>query len=286
MLVQEPRQQSVRNRSRRVAFRIPLPRHSATASVLSDTGGVVNKYCYAAAVRVGRPSKESLGGAGLGQVVLDRRRAAGITRALLAARAGLSSNTLMKVEQGQTHDPGVLKVAALCRALSVSIDELVKEAERSHPPRKVPVMNHGIVSVGYEGRNIDDFVTALQHAGVRTVADVRLNAISRKAGFSKTRLREALAAAGIGYRHMRSLGNSKENRQPFWDGRVEEGRRVYREALTGPAAAASLDQLSDLARDHVVAVLCFEADTELCHRRVIIDHVVSATAVPVASLSL
>jgi uncharacterized protein (DUF488 family) len=33
-------------------------------------------------------------------------------------------------------------------------------------------------------------------------------------------------------------------------------------------------------------VLCFEADTELCHRRVIIDHVVSATAVPVASLSL
>jgi len=90
-------------------------------------------------------------------------------------------------------------------------------------------MTHGIVSVGYEARTIDAFVAELQRAGVQTVADVRLNAISRKAGFSKTRLKEALAAAAIGYRHMRSLGNAKENRQPFWDGRVEQGRSVFRE---------------------------------------------------------
>lgn len=145
-------------------------------------------------------------------------------------------------------------------------------------------MTHGIVSVGYEGRNINEFVTDLQRAGVRTVADVRLNAVSRKAGFSKTRLRETLAAAGIGYRHMRSLGNAKENRQPFWDGRVDEGQRVFREALQAPDAEASLEELSELARDQVVAVLCFETDVEMCHRKVIIDHVVGATAVPVAAL--
>lgn len=209
-----------------------------------------------------------------------------MTRAVLASRAGLSNNTLMKVEQGQTRDPGVLKVAALCRALSVSIDELVKEAERSQLPREVPAMTHGIVSVGYEGRSIDDFITDLQRAGVRTVADVRLNAVSRKAGFSKTRLREALAAAGIGYRHMRSLGNAKENRQPFWDGRVDEGQRVFRESLQAPDAEASLEKLAELARDQVVAVLCFETDVEMCHRKVIIDQVVSTTAVPVATLPI
>lgn len=207
-----------------------------------------------------------------------------MTRALLAARAGMSSNTLMKVEQGQTRDPGVLKVAALCRALSVSIDELVKEAERSPLLPEVPAMTHGIVSVGYEGRNIDDFVVELQSAGVHLVADVRLNAVSRKAGFSKTRLQEALAAVGIGYRHMRSLGNAKENRQPFRDGRVGEGQRVYREALQAPDAEASLEELSELARDQVVAVLCFETDAEMCHRKVIIDQVVGATDVPVAAL--
>lgn len=235
-------------------------------------------------MRVGRPSRDSLAVDGLGQALIDRRRAAGISRSTLAARAGLSNNTLMKVEQGQTRDPGVLKVAALCRALSVSIDELVHDAERNKLPRKVTAMTHGIVSVGYEGRTIDDFVADLVRAGVRTVADVRLNAISRKTGFSKNRLRDALAAAGIDYRHMRSLGNAKENRLPFWEGRVEEGQRVFREALQTPEAESSLDELSALACDQVVAVLCFETDVEKCHRKVIIDEVVDATEVPVAAL--
>jgi uncharacterized protein (DUF488 family) len=209
-----------------------------------------------------------------------------MSRSTLATRAGLSSNTLMKVEQGQTRDPGVLKVAALCRALSVSIDELVHDAERNQLPREVTAMTHGIVSVGYEGRTIDDFVTELVRAGVQTVADVRLNAISRKAGFSKTRLREALAAAGIDYRHMRSLGNTKENRRPFWEGRVEEGRQVFRERLQSPEAESSLNELSALVRDQVVAVLCFETDVEKCHRKVIIDEVAGATEVPVAALAV
>lgn len=190
----------------------------------------------------------------------------------------------MKVEQGQTRDPGVLKVAALCRALSVSIDELVHDAVRNQLAREVTAMTNGIVSVGYEGRTIDDFVTELVRAGVKTVADVRLNAISRKAGFSKTRLRQALAAAGIDYRHMRGLGNAKENRRPFWEGRVEEGRRVFRERLQSPEAESSLNELSALVRDQVVAVLCFETDVEKCHRKVIIDEVAGATEVPVAAL--
>lgn len=222
--------------------------------------------------------------AGLGRALVERRRAAGLSRTTLAARAGLSSNTLMKLEQGQTHDPGVLKVAAICRALSVSIDELVHDAERKQPPQEATAMTHGIVSVGYEGRAIDDFVAELVLAGVQTVADVRLNAISRKAGFSKTRLKEALEEAGINYRHMRSLGNAKENRRPFWEGRVEEGQRVFREALQTPEAEWSLDELSALVRDQVVAVLCFETDVEKCHRKVIIDEVVGASEVPVAVL--
>lgn len=207
-----------------------------------------------------------------------------MTRVALSTRAGVSKNTLMKLEQGQTRDPGVLTVAALCRALSVSIDELVTEAQSINPLSEAPAMTYGIVSVGYEGRTIDGFVADLQEAGVQTVADVRLNAISRKPGFSKTRLRDALAAVGIGYVHMRSLGNSKNNRQPFWDGHPEEGRRVFREALQSTGAQASLGELSQLARDHVVAVLCFEADVERCHRKVIIDQVVKDTATPVADL--
>lgn len=235
-------------------------------------------------VRAGRPTRDSLGPSGVGQALVERRHTAGLSRAALAARAGLSNNTLMKLEQGHTRDPGVLTVAALCRALSVSIDELVHEAERNQLRREVTAMTHGIVSVGYEGRTIESFVDDLVRAGVKTVADVRLNAISRKAGFSKTRLREALAAAGIDYRHMRSLGNAKENRRPFWEGRAEEGRRVFRQRLQSPEAESSLDELATLVREQVVAVLCFESDVEKCHRKVIIDEVAGEAEVPVVAL--
>jgi hypothetical protein len=44
------------------------------------------------------------------------------------------------------------------------------------------------------------------------------------------------------------------------------------------------ENFPQLARDHVVAVLCFEADVERCHRKVIIDQVVKDTATPVADL--
>src|SRR5699024_3763773 len=208
---------------------------------------------------VGRPSKASFATSTLGRVIAAQRVAADMSREMLASRAGLSMNTLMKVEQGQTHDPGVFKVAAVCRALSITVDDLIRSALRSPLPQEA-LMTHGIVSAGYEGRTIEEFVNALRELGVRTVADVRLNAISRKAGFSKTRLRAALASAGIDYRHMPSLGNAKENRRPFWTGRVDGGRRVFRTALQTPEAEESLRALAELAADHVVAIVCFEAD--------------------------
>jgi len=257
---------------------------SHAGGFLASENEVVNIYCYRREVRVGRPSRAAFEGPTLGSVIAARRAATGMTRATLAAKAGLSSNTLMKVEQGQTSDPGVFKIAAVCRALSITVDELVRSAQRTQVPQEAP-MTYGIVSAGYEGRSIEEYVAALLDLGVGTVADVRLNAISRRAGFSKTRLREALANAGIGYRHLRSLGNAKENRQPFWTGRVEEGRRVFRRALQGPEAEAELHELAELAADHLVAVMCFEANAEMCHRQVIIDHVVDTRGVPVATLA-
>ena len=221
---------------------------------------------------------------GLGAAIRRERTRRGLSRSMLAAEAELSVNTLMKVEQGQTLDPGVFKVAKLCRALSVSLDELVRSAQQVTSQKEAMKMSHGIVSVGYEGRTIDDMVAALAKMGVTTVADVRLNAISRKPGFSKSRLRDALEGVGIEYRHMRGLGNAKDNREPFWTGRVQEGREVFRSTLQGEVASANLQELTQLAQDQVVAVLCFEADQEMCHRQVVIDEITDSIAVPVVPL--
>lgn len=233
---------------------------------------------------VGRPKRDDAGASGLGRAIASAREAAGLTRPALAARAGLSLNTLMKVEQGRTLDPGVFKVAAVCDALAIPADDVVRSSLNSH--RKEQVMTHGIVSAGYEGRSIEEMVEALVRMGVSTVADVRLNPISRKPGFSKNRLRDALAAVGIEYRHLRSLGNAKENREPFWTGRVEEGRDTFRRAIQNPDAEQSLSDLADLAADQVVAVLCFEANQDACHRHVVIEEVTNNRSLPVEPLSV
>jgi uncharacterized protein (DUF488 family) len=127
------------------------------------------------------------------------------------------------------------------------------------------------ISVGYEGRNIENFVSALQHAEVEILVDVRLTPLSRKRGFSKTSLTEALADVGIRYVHLKALGNPRENREAFHTGDLRTGRSRFRKMLKQDAAQLALADLSDLVEEHRVGVLCFEADIEKCHRYEIIQ---------------
>ena len=49
-------------------------------------------------------------------------------------------------------------------------------------------MTKQIFTIGYEGADMDRFLTTLKDAGVATLADVRAVALSRKRGFSKSSL--------------------------------------------------------------------------------------------------
>jgi uncharacterized protein (DUF488 family) len=69
-----------------------------------------------------------------------------------------------------------------------------------------------IFTIGYEGTTQGEFVAALQAARVERVIDVRAVPNSRRPGFSKTPLRNALAEAGIDYVHLRALGTPADGR--------------------------------------------------------------------------
>lgn len=126
-----------------------------------------------------------------------------------------------------------------------------------------------VVSVGYEGRTLDEVAGALAEHGVTVVVDVRQAARSRNRGFAKTRLAEGLAARGIGYEHLPGLGNPKDNRDLFRSG-DPEGRRRYRAhlAAVGPE---DLARLAQLVRAEQVALLCLEADHRECHRSAVVE---------------
>lgn len=127
-----------------------------------------------------------------------------------------------------------------------------------------------IYSIGYEGWTLPHFVESLTHFGVGKVFDVRLTPMSRKPGFSRRALCEALAEAGIEYIHEPELGNPRENRQHFQSGDVQQGYRVMRELLDNGSGEA-LHRVVQAASDGSVAVLCVERSAINCHRHVITD---------------
>ncbi len=129
----------------------------------------------------------------------------------------------------------------------------------------------GLVSIGYEGRTSEELLSTLVNLSVTTLVDVRLTPLSRKPGLSKTRLAASCEGVGVHYIHLSALGNPKDNRDPFHDGRVDEGCIRFSVLLAMPAAIAAMDQLEALARDGRVAVLCFERDHDRCHRQVIVS---------------
>lgn len=127
-----------------------------------------------------------------------------------------------------------------------------------------------IYSVGYEGMTLDALVDRLTGARVSVLLDVRFNPVSRKPGFSKRRLTEALQSAGIEYVHEKDLGNPQDNRDAFRNGDAKAGRSRMRSLLDNGGGEA-LARLVDLASSQRVAVLCVERDHNRCHRDVITD---------------
>jgi uncharacterized protein (DUF488 family) len=133
-----------------------------------------------------------------------------------------------------------------------------------------------VYTIGYEGTDIDRFVVTLQNVGVRAVADVRAVAVSRKKGFSKSRLRERLEEVGIRYVHFVELGDPKPGRDAARAGRYAEFRKIYSRHLAGEVPQEKALALSKLARQMPTCLLCFERDAATCHRSMIADQLASS----------
>lgn len=128
-----------------------------------------------------------------------------------------------------------------------------------------------IFTIGYEGTTVAEFLAALQAAGVMRLIDVRAVPNSRRPGFSKTPLSNALAEAGIDYVHLRALGTPAEGRAAARAGRHEDLKRIYAGQLELPEAIAQSAQMVALAEETQTALLCYERDPAGCHRTLLIE---------------
>lgn len=125
-----------------------------------------------------------------------------------------------------------------------------------------------LFTIGYESITLPELVDELRRCNVNVVLDVRQNPISRKPGFSRTALSVGLQVAGIRYEHAAAFGCPRSIRDE------------YRETMSWVQYQASyLEHLSTLD-DHVaalalrsyrerLALLCFEANPNFCHRSLV-----------------
>ena len=155
-----------------------------------------------------------------------------------------------------------------------------------------------IYTVGYEGLDIDSFLSLLAENDIETVVDVREMPLSRKPGFSKKSLASVLNLSGREYVHMVDLGCPKLVRDRY---REDGNWKRYTEGFMKHLKAQddAIAELSALAATSNCALLCYEADSNFCHRSMVasavkdycgarVTHIKASAkkASPVASLQL
>jgi len=129
-----------------------------------------------------------------------------------------------------------------------------------------------VFTIGYEGLGMEKFISLLVQNHIETVVDIREVPISRKAGFSKKALSNALFLAGFEYKHIAKLGCPKIVRYSYrCDGNWKRYTKDFLAHLE--LQNESIGELSGLVATSNCVLLCYEADFNFCHRTMVANAV-------------
>lgn len=131
-----------------------------------------------------------------------------------------------------------------------------------------------IYTIGYEKRNIQEYISILKKAKVQTLIDVRETPWSYKRDFCKSKLSKELSSAGIDYVHMKELGNPKtfREKQTSADNILQRYKAYLEETQSGLATFQNFILISNLLKENI-CLTCFERDYQSCHRSIIVEQI-------------
>jgi uncharacterized protein (DUF488 family) len=148
------------------------------------------------------------------------------------------------------------------------LGETLNELEISEIKLRMPKNKFRVLyTIGYQERSIEEYINCLIKEDVKVLCDVRKNPISRKYGFSKTTLQNALETVGIKYKHLPGLGIPGESRKDLRN--LEDYNRLF-DSYEKQVLSSSHHLLEMiyklLQKKKRVALTCFERLPEYCHR--------------------
>jgi uncharacterized protein (DUF488 family) len=146
-----------------------------------------------------------------------------------------------------------------------------------------------VYTIGHSTRPLDELIALLRAHGITRLVDVRTVPRSRRhPHVNREALPAPLAAAGISYEHMASLGGLRHPRRDSLNtGWRNAGFRGFADYMQTPEFEQGLEALLVRARREAIALMCAEALPWRCHRSLIADalivrgvevrHIMSAT---------
>ena len=155
-----------------------------------------------------------------------------------------------------------------------------------------------MATIGVYGFDLAGFLEALDAAGVRLLLDVRQRRGVRGSQYAwanARRLQDALAGAGIAYRHHEELAPTTELRQLQYREDERQGvgkrsravlapeyaRRYVAEILDGADLGSVAESLPPAG---AAALMCVERDPEACHRSLIAERLSAEFRVEIVHL--
>lgn len=126
----------------------------------------------------------------------------------------------------------------------------------------------GFFTIGYEKKDIDEFLNILIENEIKILIDVRKNPFSMNFSYVKSKLKEYLEKVGIEYLHFPELGVESEDRKNLHS--REDYLQLFMKYKTAlPSREATLHKIIELGQKNRIALLCFEKEHTFCHRGII-----------------
>lgn len=133
-----------------------------------------------------------------------------------------------------------------------------------------------LYTIGYEGLSLEEYLNKLILSDVKVLCDVRRNPVSMKYGFSKSQLQKACQGVGIEYVHVPELGIESDKRQVLnTQSDYEKLFSIYRSEMLTQTLDYQLKLINLLKEKKRIALTCFEANINQCHRKHLADAIVN-----------
>lgn len=133
-----------------------------------------------------------------------------------------------------------------------------------------PASGSRLLTIGYQGRSLEQLVRRLKSREVQLLVDVREIARSRRPEFNQGRLSAALEHAGIRYQHAPELGSPGSLRRALYEtGDFDRFAGLYLAYVRRWRLNDVADLTRTVRREGAVCILCYESDAALCHRHIV-----------------